>query len=359
MIAWREPKQLQMDNQRPIMEELIMGRKLLYTKETYYTHLMELLPDSNFTLDVYTATEKPCEITCNICGSHYVFTRADRIARRAKRGNTNVCKKCENNSFTEKQHEAQKKAEYILQKKETIQLVDGLKSWASQDEARWKCIKCNHTFLRAPVVMFALGITNCPWCESRPGTYTEEMIKEQIYRLWGDEYTLLQSENLKKNKNGSRRILVQHNACGFKYETSQYNFCHGQGCPRCKKSHGERKIMNYLQQHNFAFQQQYTINTGKHLLKLDFYLEEQGKKYAIEYNGIQHYQPIEWFGGNAGFQAQQERDLDKIEYCKNNDINLIIIPYNDESLINSEQLAQRLSGQVTEEYPSRTDENIV
>ena len=319
-----------------------------YTKETYYQKLLELLPESNFTLDIFNGTEQPCQITCKKCNTVHKFAYAGLIARRARRNCKNVCKNCEINAWTNKQIEAEHKAKNMLKNKKTIQLISGLKSWASREEAVWKCTKCNHIFSRTPQVMFTLGSLNCPWCETRPQTYTEEMIKTQTQELWGNEYTILQINNIERNKNGSRRILVCHNKCGFKYNVSQYNFLHGQGCPRCKQSHGEWKLAKYLTKYNFKYQQQFPIYAEGHHLKLDFYLEENNQKFAIEYNGIQHYQPIEYFGGLKGYQIQQFRDNIKINYCKENNINLIIIPYNDESLINSDKLAQRLSDQVTE-----------
>ena len=49
--------------------------------------------------------------------------------------------------------------------------------------------------------------------------------------------------------------------------------------------------------------------------------------YLIEYNGIQHYEPIEYFGGIDGFQKQQKYDLQKKEYCLFKNIPLIVIDY--------------------------------
>lgn len=325
-------------------------RKQEYTKETYYNKLMELLPESNFTLDVYNGTEKPAQITCKTCGNCYKFTVASNLARRARRGNLNICKKCEKNQWTEKQQEAKNKAQYLLAKKQTITLAGPIKSWASPEPVLWKCEKCNHTFQRSPAVMFSLNCLQCPWCESRPYTYTVDMILQKVKELWGDEYQVLQIDNIQREKgNKSRRILVCHKKCGFKYTVNYHHFMHGQGCPRCKKSHGERKVRKYLEAHGFYFQEQYTIRTlnGRYL-KCDFYLEENGQKYIIEYNGIQHYQPIEWFGGEQGYRSQCIRDQEKVEYCKLNNIELIIIPYNNEEIIDSEKLAQRLRGQVIE-----------
>jgi len=52
---------------------------------------------------------------------------------------------------------------------------------------------------------------------------------------------------------------------------------------------------------------------------------------CIEFNGIQHYIPIEFFGGVNNLKSQIKRDKIKEEYCKNNDIQLLIIKYNEDA----------------------------
>jgi len=47
----------------------------------------------------------------------------------------------------------------------------------------------------------------------------------------------------------------------------------------------------------------------------------------IEYDGIQHFKPIKYFGGEEKFKFQQKTDFIKNEYCKNNNIKLLRIPY--------------------------------
>lgn len=49
---------------------------------------------------------------------------------------------------------------------------------------------------------------------------------------------------------------------------------------------------------------------------------------AIEYQGLQHYQPVDYFGGEKGFSATKERDKRKYNLCKKNGCQLL---YVDES----------------------------
>lgn len=321
---------------------------MIYTIESYKEHLQEILPKSNFELIDFQGTEKPCSIHCNVCGENRNFTVAANIARRARRNCKNVCAKCEENIWRNKQREAFHKAQNILKQKGTIQLIGKIQSWWQKESVEWKCLKCNHTFERAPFVMFMQGgkNCNCPWCETHPFEYSEEMIKEKAYEMWGTEFTFLSIDSL-KNKNGSKRVLIKHNKCGFSYSVSLYSFLHGQGCPKCKSSHGELKVRKYLMENNFTFIEQKSIKANSiKKLRLDFYLEVGEKKFAIEYNGKQHYEPVDFFGGEEAYYSQKKRDEKKKEYCEQNNIELIIIPYNDESSLKTSELAQRLRGQV-------------
>lgn len=54
---------------------------------------------------------------------------------------------------------------------------------------------------------------------------------------------------------------------------------------------------------------------------LDIFIPEL--KVAIEYQGLQHYQPVEYFGGVEAFEKTQTRDARKARLCKRHGIHLI------------------------------------
>ena len=62
---------------------------------------------------------------------------------------------------------------------------------------------------------------------------------------------------------------------------------------------------------------------------------------AIEYQGIQHYKPIDYFGGDEGFKHRQELDTRKKQLTADNNIKLIEWHYSES--IDSETLNQKLS----------------
>ena len=67
-------------------------------------------------------------------------------------------------------------------------------------------------------------------------------------------------------------------------------------------------------------------------LEIDIFLPN--KRIGFEYQGIQHYQPIEHWGGEEQLKVVQEHDRRKMKLCKENNIQLICIDY-DEPLTES------------------------
>ena len=61
-------------------------------------------------------------------------------------------------------------------------------------------------------------------------------------------------------------------------------------------------------------------------LRFDFYLPEYNT--CIEYDGRQHFTPVEVFGGEEGYFKTKKRDGIKNKYCKDNNIGSLRIPYN-------------------------------
>jgi very-short-patch-repair endonuclease len=113
---------------------------------------------------------------------------------------------------------------------------------------------------------------------------------------------------------------------------------HGYGCQKCgQTSKGETKIEKFLEEYNFKYILQHKFNDCKHifLLRFDFYLPKYN--ICIEYDGIQHYKPIKWFGGEKAFIKTQIRDEIKTNYCKENNIHLIRISYNENIIEKLEQ----------------------
>lgn len=100
-----------------------------------------------------------------------------------------------------------------------------------------------------------------------------------------------------------------------------YSHKQGNGCPKCKESKGERRIREYLENINIPYIQEFILPNKK---RIDFYIEEINL--GIEFDGKQHFEDIKFFDS---LQIIQERDKLKNQYCKDNNIDLLRIPYWD------------------------------
>jgi hypothetical protein len=106
----------------------------------------------------------------------------------------------------------------------------------------------------------------------------------------------------------------------------------GKRCPFDNESKGETMVRVYLEKNNISFKQYYKlkgcfseINGRCILLTFDFYLPEQNT--VIEYDGEQHYRPVERFGGEPTYQRQVILDNIKNVFCSKSNIKMIRIPY--------------------------------
>ena len=68
-------------------------------------------------------------------------------------------------------------------------------------------------------------------------------------------------------------------------------------------------------------------------LSYDFYIPSANL--LIEFNGEQHYYPIDYYGGEEAFKLQKKHDKMKKQYAKNNNIDLLIISYLEFKNINT------------------------
>lgn len=134
----------------------------------------------------------------------------------------------------------------------------------------------------------------------------------------------------------------------------------GQGCPRCKDSRGEIEINKWLINNNIIFIPQKRFDDCRDILPLpfDFYLPDYN--ICIEYDGEQHYRPVNRFGGDDKFLKVKKRDKIKTNYCMINNITLFRIKYDDNickylninlsDVVSGEQLKSKLkSGQIPNE----------
>ena len=101
----------------------------------------------------------------------------------------------------------------------------------------------------------------------------------------------------------------------------------GNGCSLCNESKGEKNINRFLTENNIVFERQKKFEDCKNIfcLPFDFYIPSL--RICIEFDGIQHYKALSYFGGQESFEKTKINDKIKNDYCEDNFINLIRIRY--------------------------------
>jgi hypothetical protein len=128
---------------------------------------------------------------------------------------------------------------------------------------------------------------------------------------------------LEGSQGSSKKIKFKCLIDDHEWNTKPSIILSGKGCPNCKHKN-EARIRKYLKEKYGESQgNPLTITANKRKYIVDFVVNGT----FIEYNGGQHYKPVEHWGGQQQFQKQQKRDQELRDYCKANNIRLIEIPY--------------------------------
>ena len=135
------------------------------------------------------------------------------------------------------------------------------------------------------------------------------------------------------SKQKGRAYWITQCDCGTikSYRASQLLDGSAQSCG-CLRSSLEEQTSKVLNKYNIDYKKEYSFPDlfDNKPLYFDFALFKNNQLIAlIECNGLQHYSPIEYFGGEEKFNLQQKHDAMKYDYCNNHHIPLYIIKYND------------------------------
>lgn len=294
--------------------------------------------------DLLSGSHARVKIKCDYCGDIVTVEWRDYLRHKNEKY---ACKRCRQKKMSEKNLPRRQEYLYnaalafckgkgyvLITKKEDIE--------NSNTRAYYECHK--HGIHNSKIYSLLLGF-GCPDCayeeKGMKNRLSVEQIEEEIARYGG---VWVNKEDYKGWSVKNLQILCP--ICGRPFTTSYNSFVKhgGQFCAECSKckSKGEKSISTYLENKNIVFITEYRISNckDKYSLPFDFYLPDFNV--CIEFHGVQHYESVDYFGGKVTFYRQKKHDNIKSNYCKNNNIKLIIIPYwdfpNIESILNNELL---------------------
>lgn len=184
-----------------------------------------------------------------------------------------------------------------------------------------KCIKDGYEWYAAPDRL--LRGQGCPKCANHV-TRTHEQYVDELSFINPDINVIEQYIN------AITPIIHKCKIDGNTWKARPNDILNGKGCPQCNESHGERQIRIWLDSHEIDYIPQKTFDdcVDDRALPFDFYLPNNNV--AIEYQGVQHYRPVEYFGGKSAFEKLKRHDAIKANYCNENKIKLLAIPYTND-----------------------------
>lgn len=166
----------------------------------------------------------------------------------------------------------------------------------------------------------------CGKCALNGILLTVEEFIEKAKKIHGEKYDYSKV----KYVNSKTKVCIICSKHGEFWQTPT-NHLSGHNCPICKESKLEIKVslildklkIKYIRQHSFNY-----LKYGKGKQSLDFYLSDYN--IAIECQGIQHFEPID-FGGNGTelankkFKYIKELDTKKLEKCEKHNVKILYI----------------------------------
>ena len=164
--------------------------------------------------------------------------------------------------------------------------------------------------------------SGCPKCVGKNKTTSEFIEKAKL--IHGDKYDY----SLTNYIGVFKKVKIICKTHGV-FEQKPQHHLRDSGCPICKESKGEKQIRRFLIKNGVKFFHQYKFSDCKDIKQLpfDFYLPEHNT--CIEYDGRQHFEAIDRWGGVNGLIDQQRKDNIKNIFCENNKIKLLRISHKE------------------------------
>ncbi len=171
----------------------------------------------------------------------------------------------------------------------------------------------------------------CPRCAKNVQPTTMEFIAK-AEKVHGGKYTY--EHTIYKNsqtkvvitcpKHGDFLILPSH-------------FLKGIGCSMCCNSLGGNAVRAWLDNNKILYVPEYKYKEckDKKSLSFDFAIVDENNHVLglIEYDGKQHFEPCSMFGNGKHFTTTVLHDAIKNQFCEDNNIRLLRIPYWDKEKI--------------------------
>lgn len=144
---------------------------------------------------------------------------------------------------------------------------------------------------------------------------------DRLFEIYGDNIY-----RIGDFRGGSTVVVCKCNLCGSIFIENVRALLNGKGvcCLKNNTSKGERLVEKLLKENNILFKKQYSdgcinLETNREL-PFDFVVQATNTTFYIEVQGKQHYEPIDFFGGDEQYKRLIYRDNIKRKYANENGV---------------------------------------
>lgn len=298
-----------------------MPRKL--TNDEFLNKVKVIHGDKFEFYDEYIGSQVKMNIHCNICNSNFISTANILLSGKG-------CKKCSDLRIRKTEDDFVNNMKKVYNNKFTlISDYTGMKNNIT--------VECNihHKQKTLRARTFIKGNTGCDDC----------------YMKNGRKYTFATDEFIEKIKNNVKfRKYDFSDYTYINYRTKSTVICdkghifnitpsslmNGRGCNICSlhtsTSKAMSEIISILDEKEISYLREKTFDQciNKQKLPFDLYLIDYN--ICIEYDGKQHYEICEHWGGVSELLSRKQNDEIKTNFCKENEIVLYRIRYDEDHI---------------------------
>lgn len=208
----------------------------------------------------------------------------------------------------------------------------------SKKRSYWLCLcDCGKEIVCRSDCLQNQHIQSCG-CMTIDGIYkkSQDLAKQMVGKRFG-KLVVKKFVGYKLDNRGVNKALYQCECdCGnddFIVMGNSLNCGLTLSCGCLNRSMGEINIENILKDNHIDFRSEYIFSDLRSdrdgYLRYDFALLDQDNKpiRLIEFDGEQHFNPVDCFGGEERFYIRQRNDMLKNQYAISHNIPLVRIPY--------------------------------
>lgn len=197
----------------------------------------------------------------------------------------------------------------------------------SHKMATWKCHICSHEF-QSKIQDVTVNKQWCGFCGNKRLCSCADCFAKSLASTPAASLFVVtedgESDASRVFKRSNKRAIFQCKNCGEHRLQVVHDSNKFFGCMTCKpKSVAHTMLASFLSSLPVNTVCEWRVDwcKDKNQLPFDFYIEEY--QCVVEVDGIQHFQAVKYFGGNATFEVQKRHDVIKIRSAINNNISIV------------------------------------